>query len=293
MARRRKKKETRLEIWYKLLVLIAFVFAVAVVSIVSVASSGQFDIVIFAITFAVTLLVFIIGLAVLSSPSVKGRIGEARVHRRLKKLEKRCGGKVFHNIMVEGENGKTSQIDHIYVCKNGVFVIETKNYAGRVYGKDDQQQWTQVLAYGKVKNKLYNPVKQNWTHIYRLKEVLGEKAEIENIVVFVQGNVRYIESEYVYTLRDLKHLLSDFPDSVANEEEVSLYCSKIQALIDNPVKTDKAHVQEIKKTQKQIKAGVCPRCGAPLVERTAKSTGKKFLGCSRYPECRFTKEIDS
>lgn len=31
----------------------------------------------------------------------------------------------------------------------------------------------------------------------------------------------------------------------------------------------------------------CPKCGAPLVERHSKKTGKKFYGCSKYPECDF------
>lgn len=36
----------------------------------------------------------------------------------------------------------------------------------------------------------------------------------------------------------------------------------------------------------------CPRCGSPMVERTAKSgsnAGKKFWGCSRFPACRGTR----
>jgi restriction system protein len=33
----------------------------------------------------------------------------------------------------------------------------------------------------------------------------------------------------------------------------------------------------------------CPKCGSPMVERTAKSgsnAGKSFWGCSRFPACR-------
>jgi hypothetical protein len=30
----------------------------------------------------------------------------------------------------------------------------------------------------------------------------------------------------------------------------------------------------------------CPRCRAPLVERTNRRSGGRFLGCSRYPACR-------
>jgi len=46
----------------------------------------------------------------------------------------------------------------------------------------------------------------------------------------------------------------------------------------------------------KIKSGtynqICPRCGAILVIRTAKNgttAGTEFLGCSNYPNCRYTK----
>jgi hypothetical protein len=36
---------------------------------------------------------------------------------------------------------------------------------------------------------------------------------------------------------------------------------------------------------------ICPCCGSPLVLRTAKNTGNQFLGCSKYPACRYTANI--
>ena len=82
---------------------------------------------------------------------------------------------VFNDItLVDYKTKKSSQIDNIVIRPNGVFVIETKNYAGRVYGNDSQRVWTQVLAYGNNKNRFYNPVKQNATHIYFLARVLKQ-----------------------------------------------------------------------------------------------------------------------
>ena len=114
---------------------------------------------------------------------------------------------------------------------------------------------------------------------------------MESVVVFVQGNIRFIESEYVYTLRDLKHITDGHSDQAISEEQIDQYATRIQELIDNPVKTGSEHVKEIKETQKEIKEGICPRCGGPLVLRTAKSTGRQFWGCSKYPKCKFTKKI--
>ena len=34
-------------------------------------------------------------------------------------------------------------------------------------------------------------------------------------------------------------------------------------------------------------AGVCPKCGKPVVEKHSRKTGKAFYGCSGYPDCDF------
>lgn len=35
----------------------------------------------------------------------------------------------------------------------------------------------------------------------------------------------------------------------------------------------------------------CPRCGSPLVMRTKRGMRQAFLGCSRYPRCRYTQPL--
>ena len=290
---RRRKRTKRSDQWFKVFFLIAVLVAGIASAIVGGFSGTQFNSTAFLVVFFVTLVVAATGYLILSLPSVRGGIGEKKVDRRLKCLVSKYGGQAFHNVMIAGENGHTSQIDHIYVCSKGVFVIETKNYSGRVYGKDEQEKWTQVLNYGRTKNHFYNPVKQNYTHVCRLRDYLGKESHPESVVVFVQGNVSYIDSDYVYTLADLKHLLDDFEEDVLSDEDVKRYCSEIQKLLDNPVATAKEHVQEIRKTQQKIKEGICPRCGGQLVLRTSKQNGQPFYGCSNYPKCKFTKKVET
>jgi hypothetical protein len=54
------------------------------------------------------------------------------------------------------------------------------------------------------------------------------------------------------------------------------------------------HISEINKN-KLASCDICPRCGGKLVIRTAKrgkNAGNHFFGCSNYPDCRFTKNIE-
>ena len=289
MARRRKKKLSKNGRVFVLICILALLITTGLAFLF--ANSGNkfkadtFFIVFFSLVAAFAVISIIIAIF---TPAIKGKIGESKVSSRLKKLSRKYGGYVFDNIMVPGDDNKTSQIDHIYVCEYGVFVVETKNYAGRIYGDDNQKTWTQVLAYGNSKNKLYNPVKQNKTHIIRLKELLNLSVEPESVVVFVKNNTRYITSNYVYDLRHLKRLLKN-KKTVLNDVTVELIAASIRDLKLNPAKTNKEHVQEIKQMKRDIDNNICPRCGGVLVLR--KGSRGFFYGCSNYPKCRFVKEV--
>ncbi len=119
------------------------------------------------------------------TPVGKGIWGEFQVRLVLGK-NKQDKKYVINDLMIVNE-GKSSQIDHLIIARTGIFVIETKNYAGRIYGQENQHDWTQVLSYGKVKNKFYNPILQNKTHIYALSQIIGRKDCFESIYCFSKG----------------------------------------------------------------------------------------------------------
>ena len=222
---------------------------------------------------------------ILKLPAVKGALGELKVKRAL-----RWQKYVINNLIIADERGHTSQIDHIVINSAGIFVIETKNYAGRIYGNDSQLEWTQVLNYGRIKNKLYNPVKQNATHIYKLSKIIGNDFPIFSVVVFVKGNTEFIESDDVYTIQEMKFLIKEGADKQLPDEKILEIYNKLLDLKENCKITSREHIQNIDKLQTELEEGICPRCGGELVERKGKNGS--FLGCSNYPSCRFTKRID-
>lgn len=269
-------------------VLFILTVIIAVVFVAVYAATGKFNTVLFTIVVSAAIIaVVVIGIH-LSSPESKGKRGERKVNAPLQSLTDKFGGEYVYDIIVRGNDGKTSQIDHVLVCTKGVFVIETKNYAGRIYGSDAQKEWTQVLAYGNSKKRFLNPVLQNKTHIRRLQEALGEKIPMENIVVFAQGNTQYIDSEYVYTVGGMKKHIASCPDRYSNLD-VSFILAKLRKLKENPASTSEQHVAAIRETKKAIQKGICPCCGGQLVLRIPKNGGSRFYGCSNYPKCRYTK----
>jgi len=89
--------------------------------------------------------------------------------------------RIFHDLYVKKQNCEFSQIDLVAITDAGIIVFEVKDYSGWIFGNGNENKWTQVLAYGKVKNRFYNPIMQNNRHIIELKKQL---AEFENIPFF-------------------------------------------------------------------------------------------------------------
>lgn len=116
------------------------------------------------------------------SAETKGRIGERIVADTLSKLP-REDYTTINNVLLD-IGSTTSQIDHIVVSVYGIFVIETKNYSGTVYGNPKSKKWYQYL--GGKKYEFYNPLMQNQGHCYALSELLTGKITdyIKPITVF-------------------------------------------------------------------------------------------------------------
>ncbi|MBQ8394263.1 MAG: NERD domain-containing protein [Clostridia bacterium] len=228
-------------------------------------------------------IILIIILAVyLKRPETRGRRGENRVKWVIGETIE--NEQYVINDLILMNDGKTTQIDHIVINPRGVFVIETKNYSGEIYGNENQREWTQVLAYRNVKNKLYNPLKQNATHVYNVKKVVG-KLPVHSLVVFVQNNTHHIESDNVIPLSALRNYLQCGVNILSVKQMKTAY----EALLSGKTEiTTQEHVRNIREQQRNLERGICPRCGGNLVLRIGKYG--EFWGCSNYPKCKFIKK---
>ena len=121
--------------------------------------------------------------ALLQNPKVKGRIGERAVRSVIGKDLDEETYIEFHDLIIPSRSS-TTQIDHIYVSVFGIFVIETKNYTGWIFGSEKQSKWTQVVY--KQKHYFQNPLRQNYAHIKALSELLQLPEEkFHSMVVFL------------------------------------------------------------------------------------------------------------
>lgn len=112
----------------------------------------------------------------------KGEEGEIQVGLALCRLD-RATYHAFHNLTLKGRDG-TAQIDHVLISRHGIFVLETKNYRGWIYGKEFEAQWTQKRSDGSARS-FQNPLRQNRRHIQVLAELLElPEDRFHSLVVF-------------------------------------------------------------------------------------------------------------
>ncbi len=118
-------------------------------------------------------------------PQIVGWLGEQRVRYILSALPAEEYRRLY-DIMLKTASG-TTQIDHIVVSIYGIFVIETKNYRGWIFGNKKSNTWTQSVF--DKRRQFFNPIKQNYGHIYAVKKLLAGYADISpvSIIAFSDG----------------------------------------------------------------------------------------------------------
>lgn len=129
-----------------------------------------------------------------------GRRGEEFASNVIRKVL-RDGDCLFTNVEISFEDKRT-ELDNVVVNKYGVFIIEVKNYNGRLVGSEDDYEWQKYHttdASNTYVKTVKNPIKQVKRQIYILARFLdyyGEKAWVSGYAILLQGNSP-VDSEYI------------------------------------------------------------------------------------------------
>ena len=239
---------------------------------------------------------------IMSSPDNIGKAGERRVARKLDWLSKEYI--VLNDIMLQTQYG-TTQIDHIVVSPYGIFVIETKNYKGWIFGHENSEEWKQSLlgkkrwyGWSSEQHKFRNPIRQNFSHARAIKSLLANIGDFRIIPIVVFSDRAELNittpNHIVVNWCNLRSAIKQFNIPCIPEELIQKITDTITSgniTVDEARKTHALSVQQtqIKKRQ-MIESGICPQCKGALIER--KGRYGHFLGCSNYPKCKFTHNLD-
>ena len=225
-------------------------------------------------------------------PIIKGIVGEKVISVLLSGLPKEQYI-LLNDVMLQTDKG-TTQVDHILVSVYGIFVIETKNYKGWIYGGEYAEQWTQNI-YGN-KSKFLNPLRQNYGHVVSLMQLLNLPMEaFIPIVAFAGSATLKVKSKQpVIYFADIKKVVLQYQNKRFSEEEIVKLAESISyGKMDVSLVERVQHVKNIKGNisvdKEKVMNKVCPKCGGQLTQKKGKYGA--FMGCSNYPECRYTMKV--
>ncbi len=221
-----------------------------------------------------------------------GHYGEYLVDYALTKDNLKGRLVTFKNLILPYK-GRTTEIDVLMLHEKGIYVFESKNYSGWIFGSVDQRQWTQSLNQS-TKNHFDNPINQNKGHVNALVEHLNlSKNVFHSFIVFsARCELKKVPNntdDYVILKRPklLKEVRRDletrsviFDDAKFDEIE-----SQLGKLNDEQASKEE-HIENVNKL---VEGEICPSCGGELVKRQGKYG--EFLGCSNYPKCHFTRNV--
>ena len=182
----------------------------------------------------------------------------------------------FRNVTLPVPDG-TTQIDHVFVLRFGMFVVETKNMQGWIFGSEDRRNWTQVFPGGR-KYPFQNPLRQNYRHVKAVEQVLRTaglptKGVVRSLVVFSRAATLKTDlpTNVVRGMgAGVRHIMS-FADPVLSEDQVRAACEAIEAQRLAPGwSTRREHVRGLRARADRTAARRCPRCGRGMMLRTAK-----------------------
>ena len=134
--------------------------------------------------------------------------------------------KILRNLNI----GTHCEIDLVWIHETGIYVFESKNISGRIYGDENSKQWCQILN-SQLKKQLYNPIFQNNGHINALKHILGNNYFYCSIIVFsercVLDEIPSDTHSRIITKRN--YLRSKLTEKITSEQS-KLSIAQIEAL---------------------------------------------------------------
>ena len=210
--------------------------------------------------------------------SFKGILGETVINVAMwLKLDK----EVYHrlnNITLALANGGSTQIDHVIVSVHGIFVIETKNYKGWIFGNEKQKQWTQAFPNGR-KYKFQNPLRQNYLHIKTLSDLL------ELDMSYFHSMIAFIGECELKTRDELpEHVLtSGMASYVKKKQDKILTEAEVKAIVEQ---IESNRFSKSWKTNSQHKAYLKDKHGNSNKQLSGKPKSKLIVKAKAAPEIK-------
>ena len=153
---------------------------------------------------------------------------------------------IFNNLTLQKVDG-SSQIDHVVVSPYGVFVIETKDYSGWIFGSKEGKVWTQVLPGGN-KNTFQNPIRQNFSHIKTLQKHLPfiQTSSFKTVIAFTRhSQFKTIKPHEVKYINEVASYINEFDIQIIGRSAYFMAIGKLSQLCQSIDISPNEHIKNL------------------------------------------------
>jgi restriction system protein len=197
--------------------------------------------------FVALALVLVSFASILKGSRFKGAMGERRVKHALLGLTKQ-GYHLINDVTLPTARG-TTQVDHVLLSPFGVFVIETKNMSGWIFGSASQPKWTQLI--GRRKYQFQNPLRQNYAHVKAIEKLLDVPVTtIHSLVAFTgeaKAKTAMPDNVFFSSAALLARIKSNSAELFSADEVTSQVGILKQCSLPDTRATRSAHIKQLKR----------------------------------------------
>lgn len=155
---------------------------------------------------------------------------------------------IMNDVLLQTKKGST-QLDHIIVSPYGIFVVETKNHKGMIFGDMQGKVWTQVLN-GRGRFTFYSPVLQNNGHMIHLNKQTGIPFQyMTGVIVFTNKDVNLdnVYCPFCFNVDQLYQYIMSFQNRILSGKSIKRIIERIDKADTNNYMNRRKHINYVKK----------------------------------------------
>lgn len=141
-----------------------------------------------------------------------------------------------------------TEIDILFIHNSGIYIIESKDFGGWIYGNINDTHWIQSFSKYR-KYSFYSPILQNYSHKKSLEKIIPDYiSNIKNMVVFSNRSILKkvsCPSEMVIQRRNLKEKISQNTQNVLSISDIENITQKLSKYSLHSKLQEQIHIQEI------------------------------------------------
>jgi len=162
------------------------------------------------------------------------------LHRLIYRLFNEQAYTCHHDILLPSGDD-TTQFDHVVICGDTCFVIETKAYAGWIFGNEKAKTWTQSLN-KHSRFSFQNPIRQNYKHIKAIEPLL-QGLKVVGVVVFTEGKFKSDRIDGVLYCKELKEYMPKYKLDKSFDHSAQVHALQKAMITDKAA--HQAHVRRL------------------------------------------------